>query len=58
MSTPIEFGETAWGAFRTARAMIKQALILRDFGEVDLAREMARRAVAVNRFAWAASPSR
>lgn len=58
MSTPIEFGETAWGAFRTARAMIKQALILRDFGEVDLAREMARRAVAVNRFAWAAAPGR
>ena len=58
MSTPIEFGESAWGAFRTARAMIKQALILRDSGEVDLARDVARRAVAVNRFAWALSPSR
>ncbi len=57
MSTPIEFGATAWGAFRTARAMIKQALILRDSGEVELARDMARRAVVVNRFAWALSPS-
>ncbi len=57
MSTPIEFGETAWGAFRTARAMIKQALILRDCGEVELARDVARRAVAVNRFAWALSPT-
>ncbi len=58
MSTPIEFGETAWGAFRTARAMIKQALILRDSGEAELARDVARRALAVNRFAWALSPAR
>ncbi len=57
MSTPIEFGEPAWGAFRTARAMIKQALILRDSGEVELARDVARRALAVNRFAWALSPT-
>ncbi len=57
MSTPIEFGQSAWGAFRTARAMIKQALILRDAGETDLARDVARRALAVNRFAWALSPS-
>ncbi len=56
MSTPIEFGEAAWGAFRTARAMIKQALMLRDAGEADLARDVARRALAVNRYAWAASP--
>ncbi len=58
MSTPIEFGNSAWGAFRTARALIKQALILRDAGEVDLARDVARRAVVVNRFAWALSPAR
>ncbi len=57
MSTPIEFGETAWGAFRTARALIKQARMLRDSGEIDLARDVARRAVVVNRFAWALSPT-
>lgn len=53
MTTPIEFVETAGRAFRTARGLIKLALILRDSGKVDLARNVARRALAVKRFAWA-----